>query len=377
MNSTFAPAQLPFAPRPIAAELFSSWLLRVAAANFISLRELLEAFESRFPSISPAKSFDFALPCPFLQAMSAFCRVPVRKLQALDLVQRFPHLQSALLLRFPAGEPFCSRLREQRLGYAFCPLCVAEQHVLHVPWEWSFACIIRCSVHNASLQFGCPICGEWDPLTFTSPGFEPNRTCRSCGDSLLADQTMLPERGREPQIVGLVQDAYRAALLGVAPHPSLLGKVTDRAFRTFVHDLLQLLLPYSVPNSLPQTPHGESTPISRQRLFATIAALITNAAPTSDDRLRRSRALRSRKLWTSLLFMIPALEGENLETASRSWPPALQRRFASALRHRTQKRWPYSPFQGRTYRPRFMYSDTITVHVLDAAKNPPNPQSTF
>ena len=113
---------------------------------------------------------------------------------------------------------------------------------------------------------------------------------------------MLPERGREPQIIGLVQDAYRAALLGVAPHPSLLGKVTDRAFRTFVHDLLQLLLPYSVPNSLPQTTHGEPTPISRQHLFAMIAALITNAAPTSDDRLRRSRALRSRKLWTSLLF---------------------------------------------------------------------------
>ena len=35
-----------------------------------------------------------------------------------------------------------------------------------------------------------------------------------------------------------VEDAYRAALSGVAP--DLLGKTTDRAFRQFVEDLLRL-----------------------------------------------------------------------------------------------------------------------------------------
>src|ERR1700722_14243962 len=27
------------------------------------------------------------------------------------------------------------------------------------------------------------------------------------------------------------------------------------------------------------------------------------------------------------------------------WPPPLRQRFASALRYRTQKRWPYSPYR--------------------------------
>ena len=192
MNATSAPAQLPFAPRPIAAELFSSWLLRVAAANFISLQELLEAFESRFSGIAPVKSFDLALPLFFLQAISQFCRVPVAKLRALDVGQRLPQLQTALLLRFPGTEPFSSnppcsdRLQKQRLGYAFCPSCLADQREIHVPWEWSLACILRCGMHGTSLQTGCPTCGEWDPITFSAPGIEPNRACRSCGDDLSA-----------------------------------------------------------------------------------------------------------------------------------------------------------------------------------------------
>jgi len=40
----------------------------------------------------------------------------------------------------------------------------------------------------------------------------------------------------------LVEDAYRGALVGVGPNPALLGKTTDRAFRQFVEDLLQVAL---------------------------------------------------------------------------------------------------------------------------------------
>src|SRR6516165_4833547 len=46
-----APAKLPFAPCPYSAELLSSWLLRVAAANLVSLRELLDGFESRYGQV--------------------------------------------------------------------------------------------------------------------------------------------------------------------------------------------------------------------------------------------------------------------------------------------------------------------------------------
>ena len=57
-----APAQLPIAPRPISTELLSSWLLKVAAANQIPLRELLDALESQYGSVLTNDPFDYAVP---------------------------------------------------------------------------------------------------------------------------------------------------------------------------------------------------------------------------------------------------------------------------------------------------------------------------
>jgi len=99
MSFACAPAQLPIAPRPVPSELFSSWILRVASGNCISLRELLEAVESIYPEAHAIESLDLSLPPSFLRALSRFCRVPVRTLQALDLRQRVPHLEKALLLK--------------------------------------------------------------------------------------------------------------------------------------------------------------------------------------------------------------------------------------------------------------------------------------
>jgi len=57
-----APAKLPFAPRPYSAELLSSWLLRVAAANLVSLRELLDGFESRYGQVLNNFPIDYSIP---------------------------------------------------------------------------------------------------------------------------------------------------------------------------------------------------------------------------------------------------------------------------------------------------------------------------
>jgi len=45
----FVPEALPIAPRPIPGELISSWLLRVSFANGLTLPQLIEAIETRFP----------------------------------------------------------------------------------------------------------------------------------------------------------------------------------------------------------------------------------------------------------------------------------------------------------------------------------------
>jgi hypothetical protein len=172
----------------------------------------------------------------------------------------------------------------------------------------------------------------------------------------------------EPAIQA-VEEAYRAALLGISPHPSLVGKATDRAFRRFVDDMLQLLISFPQLNSLPQKSRDKEAALpSRQSPFAMIAELIANAAPSSDKRVQSFRYRQSLKIWAALFRLISEPEGYSLELASRHWPMALQRRFTSALRLRTRKRWPNDRFRWMTVCPRFNCNDAIVVRDLNAVK---------
>jgi hypothetical protein len=125
-----APAELPFAPRPYSTELLSSWLLRVAASNLVSLRELLDGFEERYGRVLANEPIDYAIPDAAVAALSQFCRVAPEKIRTLDLRRRAPQLSPALLLRYQNLSllwfPRCSL---RRVRYTFCPLCVASQRV--------------------------------------------------------------------------------------------------------------------------------------------------------------------------------------------------------------------------------------------------------
>ena len=102
MNMTFAPAQLPLAPRPLPDELLSSWLMRTAAANAVSFEELLDVLEMRDPkSLVPGQMLDYSIPEITLRALSLLTRVPYSTLSKLDLSVRVPQIHLALLLRFP------------------------------------------------------------------------------------------------------------------------------------------------------------------------------------------------------------------------------------------------------------------------------------
>src|SRR5262249_39775866 len=134
----------------------------------------------------------------------------------------------------------CPRGSRWRVRYAFCPLCIAAQQVTHIPWDWCLACVFICPAHRTPLLDGCMACGATDPLTFTAPDQVPSRVCWSCGGDLTQHHEA-PHAAPELQSVQTVEDAYRAALLGIAPHPNLLGKATSQSFRKFVDDLLQIL----------------------------------------------------------------------------------------------------------------------------------------
>ena len=121
MKTASAPSQLPFAPRPFINELFSSWMLRIADANCVSLQELMLGFQCRHPDVPCPNSLDWGFSPAFLKAMARFCRTPISTLHSLDLRTRLPQAENVLLLRFRAASDQCLRLRKQRVGYAFCP----------------------------------------------------------------------------------------------------------------------------------------------------------------------------------------------------------------------------------------------------------------
>jgi hypothetical protein len=342
MSPTVAPTKLPFAPRPYSSELSSSWLLRVATANLVSLRELLAGFESRYGQVLTNVPIDYGITDEAVAALAQFCRIVPAQIRALDLRERAPHLDPALLLRFSRTSlVWCPRCSLSRVRYAFCPRCLASQKMIHVRWDWSVACLIRCAIHRTPLLDGCPGCREPDPLTFSGFLSSASYACRTCGADLTASPKDAENVQRKSDIQA-IEEAYRAMLLGVAPDPTLLGKVTNRAFRQFVEDILQLLTRNLNPYSPWQT--GSPALFSRRDILQIITALIENAAPSSDRRIRGRRYSRGLILWAALLGMLTDSAGEEIERSSPHWPVSLRRRFISALYYCKGRRWPCSPY---------------------------------
>jgi hypothetical protein len=84
MTTVSAPSQLPFTPKPFRNELFSSWMLRLAAANFVSLDELMLGFQFSYPEVPCLYSLDWGFHPKFPKAMARFCRTSERTLRSLE-----------------------------------------------------------------------------------------------------------------------------------------------------------------------------------------------------------------------------------------------------------------------------------------------------
>src|SRR6516164_7273326 len=170
-RTSVAPRQLPMAPRPLRGELVSSWLSRVAAANCISLEELLDALclvnqWSRCPS----ECLDMNLDPVMRLALSDFCRVPSEFVSQLTLERQFPGVPKEMFLSFPnffgvSGCPMTSRV-----GYAFCPDCLHEAartgDPCYIPAVWSLALLTHCRVHLRPLHSPCPFASSKSRCSF-------------------------------------------------------------------------------------------------------------------------------------------------------------------------------------------------------------------
>src|ERR1700739_2614532 len=92
---SFVPEVLAVAPRPIAGELISSWLLRVSFANGLTLAQLVQGIEARFPEVPLRRAFvDDQLSPSARYALAKFLRVTEKNVKALELGQQFPILPS-------------------------------------------------------------------------------------------------------------------------------------------------------------------------------------------------------------------------------------------------------------------------------------------
>jgi hypothetical protein len=302
--------------------------------NQIPLRELLDALQYQYGPILTNDPIDYAVPKAAVTALSRFCRVAPRAVQMLDLRERLPRVASAMLLRFDKVSSYCPRHTRRRVRYSFCPACLVEQKVIHVRWDWSLSCLIRCAVHRRPLLEGCPLCSEPDPLTFTGSGAPSCLRCRSCEGSLVGTNH---EMGGRDDDMEPVEDAYRAALAG-AP-PGLLKKATDCEFRLFVEEMFDVLA-HSLNGS-----SNRRTTFSRLEILGIIATLILDAAPCGNKFASRSPGTQGKHLWATLVSLIPAYLGVAIEKQCLRWPAPLRRGYLSGLHYRKGKRWPSTPYR--------------------------------
>lgn len=196
-----------------------------------------------------------------------------------------------------------SRLLCRRLGYAFCPHCIARQSSVHVPWEWALACLLHCSVHGVPLCVGCPSCGELDPLPFGAIPVAGRVPGQSCGATLLED--LAPKGCLTSHTILELERSYRTALLGDDPRIAMLHGASGEQFR-FVDDTTRLVV-----NTLEEDPAARietrqpNLGASRHKLIGIVWQLVVNGSADCDIYERQTRYRRGLTLWKSLLIPLP------------------------------------------------------------------------
>lgn len=242
----FVPEALPLAPRPIGGELLSSWLLRVAFANGLTLAQLADAIESRFPEVSLQSTFlDERLSPPARAALAKFIRVPEADVKALELSQRFPRLPPEWVLR-PAngllGSP--DRLAQRRARYAFCPLCLQEMaRATQTAWirsEWACALHTHCVRHRLPLLERCAVCLIEGPVLPGLSGPLAPPCCWNCGSSLLLHRREKQACPMVAEIINL-ETAILTVTAGNLPEPRRAEWLSDEPFTAKLRRLVQQL----------------------------------------------------------------------------------------------------------------------------------------
>lgn len=227
MNSS-NPPPLPFAPRPHRGENFTSWLLRLAGANHLTLDELRDVVAPRDAG-ARAPVPDYEQSPTQRRKWAKLARISESAVRSLDLKTQFPFVDRRWL-QLPDADwsvPVCS---------VYCPQCFGEQMrnnvPLHLKAEWRLAFVTRCMDHATPLEQFCPQCGIDEPVSFPPT----TARCRRCWHNL-AQNPRSAAQEREPGIVALQRiavDAFAGKRISSDEAPGLSAPQFRRLFSELI-----------------------------------------------------------------------------------------------------------------------------------------------
>lgn len=183
---------LPIRPRPLPEELLSSWIMRLARANQITLSAFTTTL---FPDRTIwARDIDKLAPQRILETLAEKTAIPVEHIRQTTL-QKYegvlyrkhnPYGNTRWIL--PLG-----KVSWKRYGYGLqcCPMCLASDEAPYLRLSWRLSWYTVCPRHGVVLIDACPRCQQ--PLAFERGEFGGQRClvdsapiyyCDNCQENL-------------------------------------------------------------------------------------------------------------------------------------------------------------------------------------------------
>lgn len=169
-------------PEPQLFEAASSWLSRLALSQGISLTELMAFLhlDSR-----DRIHLDRDLRDARLSELRTLCKLPQTVLQVHERIAcSLEKLDPERLVGF-------LNMSESKAIFRYCPACLREMRVPHVPIHWRFMAWRWCPMHDCLMEEVCHHCGraQHSPVDLASAdsgksGFPWFSRCQHCSRSL-------------------------------------------------------------------------------------------------------------------------------------------------------------------------------------------------
>ena len=165
----------PVSVDPLADELLSSWLHRLALANGIAPRSFAGVFGLDERMWSPR--LDLQLPRHVAGVLADETSVPQGAISAMMISGC-----SMATLLLPLRD---SAHRNRSTWMQYCPQCLAADEVSYFRRQWRLASRVSCFVHGCGLRDRCPACYA-GIAAFDQSELLPQHICVRCGFDLRA-----------------------------------------------------------------------------------------------------------------------------------------------------------------------------------------------